>query len=90
MVPCADNGTLMGRPESSSRFLLSSSSLVDPDEMGGMNMFITCSLRDNFNVIKVHALVDCGATGNAFIDDDFVRHNYLPLMTSHEVGGANG
>ena len=52
VVPCADNGTHMGQFESPSRFLLSSSALVDPNEMDGIHMIVTCSLHDNSNVIK--------------------------------------
>ena len=85
MVPCADNGTRMGQFESSSRFLLSSSALVDPNEMDGIHMIVTCSLHDNSNVIKSHALIDCGATGYAFIDEDFAHRNNLPLHRLHTL-----
>ena len=83
----------MGRSEPSSRFLLSSTALVDPNEMDGIHMFVTCSLHDNSNVIKSHPLVDCGATGYAFIDEDFTRRNNLPLhrlhlpRTLHDIDG---
>ena len=73
----------MGQSESSSRFLLPSSALVDPNEMDGIHMIITCSLHDNSNVIKSHALIDCEATGYAFIDEDFARRNNLPLHRLH-------
>ena len=73
----------MGRSESTPRFLLSSSALVDPNEMDGTHMIVTCSLHDNSNVIKSHALIDCGATGYAFIDEDFARRNNLPLHRLH-------
>ena len=73
----------MGRSESSSCFLLSSSALVDPNEMDGIHMIVTCSLYHNSNVIKSHALIDCGATRYAFIDEDFARHNNFPLHHLH-------
>ena len=82
-VPCADNGIHIGRSESSSRFLLSSSALVDHNEMDGIHMIVTCSLHDNSNVIKSHAIIVCGATGYAFIDEDFARRNNLPLHCLH-------
>ena len=37
-------------------------------------MIVICSLHDNSNVIKSHALIDCGATWYAFIDEDFAPH----------------
>ena len=51
--------------------------------MDGTQMIVTCSLHDNSNVIKSHALIDCGATGCAFIDEDFARRNNLPLHRLH-------
>jgi hypothetical protein len=30
-------------------------------------------------VIKSHAIIDCGTTGYAFIDEDYVHYHYLPL-----------
>ena len=51
--------------------------------MDGIHMIVTCSLHDNSNVIKSHALVDCGATGYAFIDEDFACRNNLPLHRVH-------
>ena len=73
----------MGRSESSSRFRLSSSALVDPNEMDGTHMIVTCSLHDNSNVIKSHPLIDCGETGYAFIDEDFACRKNLPLHCLH-------
>jgi predicted ThiF/HesA family dinucleotide-utilizing enzyme len=28
----------------------------------------------------MHALIDCGATGIAFMDEDFARHHQIPLQ----------
>jgi hypothetical protein len=30
-------------------------------------------------VIKSHALIDCGTTYYAFIDEDYAHHHHLPL-----------
>ena len=42
-------------------------------------MVVTCILEDSNFQLPTHSLVDCGATGYAFIDEDFARHNNLPL-----------
>jgi transposase InsO family protein len=68
----------MGRNDSSPRFFLSGISIVNQNEMDGHHLIATCTLHDNNNVIKTHALIDCGATGYAFIDEDFARRNNLP------------
>ena len=57
--------------------------MVDPNEMDGTHMIATCSLHDNFNEIKSHSRIDCGATRYAFIDEDFAPCNNLPLHRLH-------
>jgi len=34
----------------------------------------------NDQEIPTHALFDCGATGIAFMDQDFARHHQIPLQ----------
>jgi len=48
--------------------------------MDGKHLVITCLLSDNHNRIKTHALIDCGATGYAFIDETFAHHHNFPLF----------
>ena len=48
--------------------------------MDGSHMVISCEIIDNETKILSHALVDCGATGRAFVDQDFVRQHGLPLV----------
>ena len=69
----------MGLPEDSTMFIMSSQHL-HPHEMDGYHMVLTCTIQDNSNTLKSHALVDCGATGFAFIDENFARRNNLPLI----------
>ena len=75
----------MGRVKSSSCLTLSSLSL---DEMAngidGNHLVVVCNIIDNQVVIKTHALIDSGATGYAFIDEDFTRRNNLPLYALKE------
>jgi len=47
--------------------------------MEGKDLVITCFLTIHDQVIQTHALIDCGATGIAFMDQDFARHHKVPL-----------
>jgi len=38
----------------------------------------------NNQEIPTYALIDCGATGNAFMDQDFARHHQIPLQNLKE------
>jgi transposase InsO family protein/predicted aspartyl protease len=73
----------MGPDAFSSTFHLSSCSTVDQAEMEGGHMVVTCTLQDNEKSFQSHALIDCGATGYAFIDEDFARRKQLPLYKLH-------
>jgi len=48
--------------------------------MEGKHLVITCTLTVNTQEIPTHALIDCGATGIAFMDQDFARHHQIPLQ----------
>jgi len=52
--------------------------------MEGKHLVITCSLTIHDQVIQTHALIDCGATGIAFMDQDFARHHKVPLKELKE------
>ena len=52
--------------------------------MEGKHLVITCSLTVNNQEIPAHALIDCGATGIAFMDQDFARHHQIPLQELKE------
>jgi predicted aspartyl protease len=41
---------------------------------------MTCTLSLNSTDIPTHALIDCGATGYPFIDQDFANLHQLPLF----------
>jgi hypothetical protein len=47
--------------------------------MEGKHLVITCSLTVNNEEIPKHPLIDCGATGIGFMDQDFPRHRQIPL-----------
>ena len=52
--------------------------------MEGKHLVITCTLTVNNQKIPTHVLIDCGATGIAFMDQDFARHHQIPLQELKE------
>ena len=54
--------------------------------MDGNHLAVACSLRpcEHDCVIDRHVLIDCGASGFTFIDEDFTRHHNLPRIRLHE------
>jgi hypothetical protein len=47
--------------------------------MEGKHLVISCNIAFGDKTVASHALIDCGATGVAFVDEDFARHHQLPL-----------
>jgi len=47
--------------------------------MEGKHLVVLCRISFGNRTVATHALIDCGATGIAFIDEDFARHHQLPL-----------
>ena len=43
------------------------------DQLDGKYIVISCSLSFGDIRVQTHALIDCGATGFAFIDEGFAR-----------------
>jgi predicted aspartyl protease len=52
---------------------------IEERGMDGKHLVVTCALSLNNCKIPTHALIDCGATGYAFIDKDFAELHQLPL-----------
>jgi hypothetical protein len=52
--------------------------------MEGKHLVMTCILTMNNKEIPTHALIDCGATGIAFMDQHFARHHQIPLQELKE------
>jgi len=48
--------------------------------MEGKHLVITCTLTVNNQERPTHALIDCRATGIAYMDQDFARHHRIPLQ----------
>ena len=54
--------------------------MIDQSMMEGNHTVVTCTLQDNAKTLKSHALIDCGATGYGFIDEEFACGNNFPLF----------
>jgi predicted aspartyl protease len=52
---------------------------IEERGMDGKHLVVTCALSLNNRKIPTHALIDCGATGYAFIEKDFAELHQLPL-----------
>jgi hypothetical protein len=48
------------------------------------HLVITCTLTVKNQVIPTNVLIDCGATGVAFMDQDFASHHQTPLQKTKE------
>ena len=52
-----------------------STRFLDESQLEGNHLVVKCAIN---NEIDSHALIDCGAMGFAFIDEQFVSHHNLP------------
>jgi hypothetical protein len=50
---------------------------VEEQSIDGNHLVVMCSLSDGDNTVQTHSLIDCGATGFAFSDEDFARQHHL-------------
>jgi citrate lyase alpha subunit len=82
------DGSLPGEPAVSSSVLekilsISSTAVrdtaIEEGSMDGKHLVVTCDLSFNHKNIPTHALIDCGVTGYAFVDQTFAKHHKLPL-----------
>jgi len=48
--------------------------------MEGKHLVVSCNLSFGDKTIATHALIDCGATGISFVDENFARHHQIPLQ----------
>lgn len=48
--------------------------------MEGKHLVLSCILTTNHVSIPTYTLIDTGATGYTFIDEDFASHHKLPLL----------
>lgn len=46
--------------------------------MDGDHLVVKCAITNGDKTVETPALIDCGATGFAFIDEEFVRQHNLP------------
>jgi len=52
--------------------------------MEGKHLVITCTLTLSNKEIPTHPQIDCGATGIAYMDQDFAHHHQIQLQESKE------
>jgi predicted aspartyl protease len=66
---------------------------IEEGSIDGNHLIVTYTLSLNNKEIPTHALIDCGATGYAFIDQDFTDHHQLsprPLKTPYTLEVIDG
>ena len=67
---------------------------VEERKLEGDHSVVACQLaRDSSSAISSHALIDNGATGFAFLDEDFARRHQFPLIplkTPHALDVIDG
>ncbi len=49
--------------------------------MDGEHLVVNCTIEDQGNEIRSHALIDSGAPGFAFVDEEFANFRGLPLYS---------
>ena len=54
---------------------------LEEQNMDGNHLLVKCLLSNGEDLIETPALVDCGASGFAFIDEEFVRQHHLPRIS---------
>jgi len=75
----------MGQESPSSLLSLSGLSLDDMENgVESNHLVMACTIVDNHNEIRSHALLESGATGYAFIDKAFAERNNFPLFELKE------
>ena len=54
--------------------------MLEEELLDGNHIVISMELNDEISCLPTHALVDSGATGYAFADEEFVRDHNLPMF----------
>jgi predicted aspartyl protease len=66
---------------------------IKEGSMDGNHHVVMYTVSLNTKQIPTHTLIDCGATGYAFIDQDFTNHYEVPLCplkTPHALEVIDG
>jgi hypothetical protein len=72
-----------------SRFSVSKVKIAE-ESMERKHFIIICSLTIEDQVIPTHALIDCGATGISFMDQDFAHYHQVLLRELNETKIGRG
>ena len=57
---------------------------IKEESLDGEHLIVTCNLSTSEDKIPTHSLLDCGATGLSFVDENFASHHHLPLQPLKE------
>ena len=57
---------------------ISACSLTE-ESLEGNHLVLSCTLSNGNNIINTYSIVDCGASGKAFIDLSFTQFHKIPL-----------
>ena len=57
-----------------------SEKVLEERELEGDYLVVACQLTHDSSTISSHALIDNGASGFAFMDEDFARRHQIPLI----------
>ena len=65
---------------------------LDESSLDSSHLVVKCLLSDNGKEVETHALIDYGAFGFAFIDEDFARHHLpqFPLRVPRAIEVIDG
>ena len=66
---------------------------LSEEQLDGAHLVVQCTLEVNNRKIDTHVMIDCGATGYAFVSDSFAHSHRLPLTplkTPRELATFDG
>ena len=53
------------------------------ESLKGDHLVLLCTLFNSNDTINVYSMIDCDASGKAFIDSSFVQFHKIPLLSLH-------
>ena len=54
------------------------------ESLEGDHLVLSCTLSNGNDTINAYSMIDCGASGKAFIDSSFVQFHKIPLLPLHQ------
>ena len=53
------------------------------ESLKGDHLVLSCTLFNSNDTINAYSMIDCDASGKAFIDFSFVQFHKIPLLPLH-------